>query len=125
MTSQPPARRSALRVRAKVWIERDGEVVMSDYRAHLLEAVVREGSVAAAAESLGLPLRTAWKKLREVESAAGVPILQSGSGGPSGGQSHLTPAAEEMLIAFRRVVGPIDDEVQERFIEEQEHFPAE
>jgi hypothetical protein len=27
-----------------------------------------------------------------------------------------------MLIAFRRIADPVDEDVQERFIEEQEHF---
>ena len=115
-------RKSSLRVCSKVWIERDGEIVMSEYRARLLAAVTREGSVAAAADSLGLPIRTAWKKLREIEAAAGTALVESGSGGPTGGQSHLTAAAEEMLIAFRRIAGPVDDDVQERFVDEQEHF---
>lgn len=111
-----------MRARSKVWIERDGEIVMSEYRARLLEAVSREGSVAAAADTLGLPNRTAWKKLRELEAAAGTPLLDSGSGGAAGGQSRLTPAAEEMLLAFRRIAAPVDDDVQERFADEQEHF---
>ncbi|MFA7248337.1 MAG: LysR family transcriptional regulator [Dehalococcoidia bacterium] len=115
-------RKPSLRVRSKVWIERDGEVLMSEYRAQLLEAVAREGSVAAAADSLGLPNRTAWKKLREIEAAAGTPLLDSGSGGAAGGQSRLTPAAEELLEAFRRITEPVGEEVRERFAKEQEHF---
>ena len=115
-------RSTTLRVRSKVWIERDGLVVMSEYRARLLEAVQREGSVAAAADALGLPNRTAWKKLREVEDAAGTALLESGSGGAAGGQSRLTPAGEEMLLAFRRIADPVDEDVQERFIEERDHF---
>ena len=70
--NEPRARKTAVRVRSKVWIERDGAVLMSEYRARLLEAIMREGSVAAAADSLSLPNRTAWKKLREIEEAAGV-----------------------------------------------------
>ncbi len=120
--TEPRRRSTVLRVRSKVWIERDGQIVMSEYRARLLEAVEREGSVAAAADVLGLPNRTAWKKLREIEAAAGTPLLDSGSGGASGGQSKLTAAAEEMLAAFRRVADPVDEEVQERFLDEQEHF---
>ncbi|MDA0302266.1 MAG: LysR family transcriptional regulator [Chloroflexi bacterium] len=120
--AEPRRRSTALRARSKVWIERDGQIVMSEYRARLLEAVDREGSVAAAADALGLPNRTAWKKLREIEEAAGTPLLESGSGGPAGGQSKLTPAAKEMLVAFRRIADPVDEGVQERFIEEQEHF---
>lgn len=120
--AEPRRRSTALRVRSKVWIERDGQIVMSEYRARLLEAIAREGSVAAAADALGLPNRTAWKKLREIEEAAGTPLLESGSGGAMGGQSRLTPAAEEMLVAFRRIADPVDEDVQERFLDEQEHF---
>lgn len=113
---------SPLRVRTKVWVERGGEVVMSEYRAQLLEAIARSGSVARAAQEMRLPYRTAWKKLREMEQAAGVPLLVSDSGGAGGGQSSLTPAAEEMLSAFRRLSDPIGEETAERFQHEAPHF---
>lgn len=109
-------------VRSKVWIERDGVVLMSDFRAGLLEAVQAAGSVAAAAEVLGLPYRTAWKKLREMEDAAGEALLASGSGGAHGGQSRLTPAAAEMLAAYRRISRPVDEAVQGGFEMEAGHF---
>jgi molybdate transport system regulatory protein len=105
-----------------VWVEREGEVVMSEYRAQLLEAIAQAGSVAKAAEVMELPYRTAWKKLREMEAAAGIPLLVSDSGGASGGQSSLTPEAEEMLAAFRRLSEPLGDDTEERFLHEAEHF---
>jgi molybdate transport system regulatory protein len=111
-----------LRVRSKVWVERDGTVVISEYRARLLSAIAEHGSVAAGAEALGLPYRTAWKKLREMEEAAGVPLLESDSGGATGGASRLTVAARELLDAFRRVSEPIAAEVEARFRGEREHF---
>ena len=115
----------ALRVRSKIWIERDGEVLMSEYRVRLLEAVASHGSVAAAAEALGLPYRTAWKKLGEMAEAARVPLLESGSGGSGGGQSHLTAAAQEMVAAFRRLAGPVQKGVDARFTGEAGHFGGE
>lgn len=116
--------RPRLVARSKVWVERDGVVLISDYRARLLEAVATHGSVAAAAEALRLPYRTAWKKLREMEEAAGEPLLQSGSGGAGGGQSQLTPVAREMVEAFRRLTAPLEDEVASRFASEESHFTA-
>ncbi len=108
--------------RTKVWVERDGVVLMSDYRARLLEAVEARGSVAAAAEALRLPYRTAWKKLREMEEAAGVPLLDSGSGGAGGGQSRLTEEARAMVEAFRRLSAPALEDVTGRFPAEAHHF---
>ena len=111
-----------LRARSKVWIERDGTVVISEYRARLLSAIVEHGSVAAAAQAIGLPYRTAWKKLREMEEAAGITLLESDSGGTAGGASRLTQAARELLEAFRRVSEPVASEVRTRFEVEQSHF---
>ena len=38
-----------MEVRTKVWIEQDGEVMLSDWRVALLEAVEETGSLAEAA----------------------------------------------------------------------------
>lgn len=102
-------------VRTKVWIERDGAVVISDFLAELLEAVGRHGSVAAAAHSLDLPYRTAWKKLREMEEAAGVTLIESSSGGSSGGQTTLSAEAARLIEALHRISDPTTSVAQERF----------
>lgn len=122
VSNRPQGELPELRARSKVWIERDGTVVISEYRARLLAAIVAHGSVAAAADAIGLPYRTAWKKLREMEDAAGMPLLESDSGGAAGGATRLTVAARELLDAFRRVSEPVDHAVRERFDDERAHF---
>ncbi len=117
------ARRSELTVQAKVWVEREGEVVISDFLAHLLELVAEHGSLAAAAAALGLPNRTAWKKLREMEGAAGVALVSSASGGSGGGGTELTQAGAGLVAAFRRVADPSMADVRDRFAREIDHFP--
>lgn len=115
--------RGPLRLRVKIWLERGHQVVLSEYRAQLLEAVATHGSVAAAAAALHLPVRTAWKKLREMEAAAGLPLLDSGSGGAAGGGSTLTAEAREMVEAFRRVAGPASAAAEQEFRRERRRFP--
>lgn len=115
--------RKPLRLRVKIWLERGDEVVLSEYRARLLEAIAQHGSVAAAASALQLPVRTAWKKLREMEEAAGVPLLESGSGGSAGGGSVLTSEAEAMVAAFRRLTGPVTLAAERGFADERRRFP--
>lgn len=112
-----------LRLRVKVWLERGDEVVLSEYRARLLEAIDRHGSVAAAAAALHLPVRTAWKKLREMEAAAGIPLLDSGSGGATGGTTTLTEDARVMVKAFRRLSRPVTGAAERRFADERGRFP--
>ena len=107
-------------VHTKVWIERNGEVVISDFLAALLEAVARHGSVAAAADALDLPYRTAWKKLREMETAADLTFVESTSGGRDGGQTRLSADATAMIGALHRISDPTATLAQERFEAEQD-----
>jgi len=106
---------SGFEVHAKVWIERGGAVVISDFLAGLLEAVEEHGSVAAGAQALGLPYRTAWKKLREMETAAGFTLIESTSGGSSGGQTILSPEASRLIEALHRISDPTTTIAQARF----------
>jgi molybdate transport system regulatory protein len=113
------ARRPArLDVRSKVWIERDGEVVLSEWRVALLEGVVETGSLAGAAAKLGVPYRTAWTRLRQIEAGLGFKVLETQSGGASGGGSTLTPAACDVLARFHRVADGVGALVDARFRDE-------
>lgn len=120
----PAPDESRWHIRSKVWLERDQNVLLSDFRARLLERIDSLGSVSAAAQDLDLPNRTAWKKLHEMEAAAGFTLLESSSGGADGGASRLTPEARAMLAAFHRVADPAAGFVSERFADEGHHFPV-
>jgi molybdate transport system regulatory protein len=104
-----------LEVRSKLWIEVDGEVVLSDYRAALLEGIERTGSLARAAEELKVPYRTAWQRLKESEERLGFRLVESQSGGAEGGGSVLTPAARELLRRYRDLSQGLDQLVDDRF----------
>ncbi len=102
-------------VKSKVWIERDGVVLLSEWRISLLEAVASEGSLARAAALVGVPYRTVWGRIRETEAQLGVSLIQTESGGSSGGSSQITPAAEDLIARFRRLTFDIREEIQRRF----------
>ena len=105
-------------VRSKIWIEREGDVLLSEWRVSLLEQVQTLGSLSAAADAMGVPYRTAWQKLKELEEHLGVPLLASQSGGSEGGGSSLTPAARDLLARFQRIAEGIADLIDARFAAE-------
>ncbi|MGK2965466.1 MAG: winged helix-turn-helix domain-containing protein [Tepidiformaceae bacterium] len=91
----------ALRPRQKLWIERNGRLALSTYRVDLLERVAEHGSLAQAADALGLSYRRAWGKVKELEANLGIPLVRSEVGGAGGGHTTLTPEATAFLEAYR------------------------
>jgi molybdate transport system regulatory protein len=101
--------------RLKVWVELAGEIVLSDWRIGLLEQVDSTGSLSAAAEALGVPYRTAWHKLKQIEQRLGVRLVSSHSGGSKGGQTSLTPAARLLIARYRLFTAGLQADVDRRF----------
>lgn len=113
--AETDAAASPARLRSKVWIERDDDVLLSEWRIALLEAVAECGSLAAGAERLGVPYRTAWQRVKEMERRLGFPLLATESGGADGGGSRLTPAADDLVRRFHRLTVGLAAELDQRF----------
>ena len=107
-----------LEIRSKIWIERRGGVVLSEWRVELLEAVDAHGSLSHAAAALEIPYRTAWDRIKSMEAELGTRLLASESGGAEGGGSHLTTEGRDLCRRFRRVSGGIQEVVTRRFAAE-------
>ena len=107
-----------LEIRSKIWIERRGEVVLSEWRVELLEAIDAKGSLSRAAEALEIPYRTAWERVKATEGEVGFRLLDSESGGADGGGSRLTAEARDLCRRFRRVSSGIQEVVSRRFAAE-------
>jgi molybdate transport system regulatory protein len=103
--------------RSKFWIEKEGQLVFSDWRIDLLEAIEETGSLAAAAERLGVHYRRAWGKVKEMEERLGVPLIVTQSGGVGGGGAYLTPQAKEYIRKYRKFSRGLKGLVARRFKE--------
>ena len=102
----------------KVWIEtEDGRVALSEWRVRLLQAVAEHGSLVGAARALGIPHRTAWQRIQEMEVSLGVRLLDTTSGGVGGGRSRLSPAAQDFVRRYAELRVGLDDLVTQRFRE--------
>ena len=106
-----------MRVRARVWIERDGEDVFGGGRFALLVAVRRTGSLNRAAHDLEMGYRAAWRKVRECEARLGFPLLEGSVGGRGGGGSKLTDRAVRLLAAYERFEGELTEQSERLFRE--------
>ena len=107
-----------LEVRSKCWVEVDGELVLSDWRVDLLEAVDELGSLAAAAERFNVAYRVSWGKIKEIEGRLGYALLEGHSGGVGGGGTRLTPAGRELVACYNRFRAGLTELVEQRFKEQ-------
>lgn len=104
--------------KAKLWLEADGRLVMSDYRVRLLELVAETGSLAKAAEHMRLSYRRAWGKVKEIEENLGVSLVQSEVGGAGGGHTVLTPEGAAFVAAYRRFQERVAAALDEAYADE-------
>jgi molybdate transport system regulatory protein len=85
----------ALRIRYKVWIEREGRVLFGHGRLELLRALDRKGSLAKAAEAMGMSYRAAWGRIKASEERLGFSLVEHGPQGKR--MSKLTSEGRALL----------------------------
>ena len=88
-----------VKLRYRLWFEREGEYFLGGGVAALLQSIHELGSLKKAAESLGIPYRGAWGRIRKAEDALGLPLIESTKDRQKG--VTLTPEALRLLEAFR------------------------
>ena len=98
-----------------LWIEQEGQVVLSAWRVRLLEAIDAAGSISAAAEQLNVPYRRAWEKIQEIEQGLGFKVVDTAVGGQGGGGAHLTAAGRKAVLQFQAFADGFDQEVAARY----------
>jgi len=98
-----------------LWLEQDGQVVLSKWRVQLLEAIEQNGSISAAADGMGVQYRLAWDRLDEMETGLGVRLVERQVGGPGGGGARLTEAGRDYVARFNRFAEAIDAVVADHF----------
>lgn len=84
------------RIRFGVYFD-EGEVKLGRGKMRLLEAVRDEGSISAAARSMGMAYRHAWVLLDELNRCFREPVVASSTGGARGGGARLTDWGQELV----------------------------
>lgn len=72
-------------------------------RIRLLEAVARHGSISAGAKAVGLSYKAAWDALDAMANLFGRALLETRSGGRTGGGARLTATGIRVVEAFHRL----------------------
>ncbi len=91
-------------LKVRVWVERDGKKVLGPGRVELLGHIDRHRSISAAAKQMNMSYRRAWSLVRDMNEAAGEPLVELTTGGPGGGGAALTARGHEAVALYQRLV---------------------
>ncbi len=83
----------------------------------LLERVETEGSLRAAAISMGMAYTKAHRLVKNAEKSLGFALTEKRIGGSGGGGSRLTPEAHELLRRYRAFECACEEDMRRNFAE--------
>jgi molybdate transport system regulatory protein len=89
-----------LKLRYKIWLEKNREKVFGDGPLDILHRVEKTGSLRQAAEEINMSYSQAWNLMKDLEKRLGFNLLNRCVGGVKGGGSEITEEARELMMKF-------------------------
>ncbi|SEQ54753.1 molybdate transport system regulatory protein [Hyunsoonleella jejuensis] len=91
------------KIKSRIWIESEDNVLLGEGRVHLLKAIDDTGSLSKAAKSLNISYKKAWQLLDSVNKSAKKPVTINSIGGKGGGGAELTEYGKSLINAFDEI----------------------
>lgn len=88
------------RLQGRLWIEGPDGTFLGFGRVVLLERIREHGSISAAARSMEMSYRHAWKLVDSMNSQSSQSIVEKSTGGRGGGGAILTEAGQRAIDCF-------------------------
>ncbi len=91
------------KIKSRIWIEADNNVLLGEGRVRLLKAIEETGSLSKAAKSINISYKKAWTLVDAVNKSAKKPVYESSIGGKGGGGAILTNYGKKLIEAFEDI----------------------
>ena len=105
-------------VKTKTWIENsEGELLFGKGKTQVLEVIAQVGSIAKAAEILGMNYKKCWTHLKILAQNLDEELVNTKRGGKEDAGTTLNPRAYELINAYKQLQNDIEDYANKRFKE--------
>ena len=91
------------KIKSRIWIEADGNILLGEGRVSLLKGIKEKGSLSKAAKSIGMSYKKAWSLIDAVNTRAEQPVITTTIGGKGGGGAQLTAYGKSLVDAFETI----------------------
>jgi len=108
----------SLHIRTKTWIENDRqELLFGKGKTEILELIEQEGSIAKAAEKMGMNYKKAWTHIKILRENIADELVVAQKGGGDTGGTVLTAKAGELIKKYRQLQQEVENFANKRFRE--------
>ncbi len=90
-----------LKLRYKIWLEKNEEKVFGEGPLDILLRVERTGSLRQAAEEINMSYSQAWNLIKDLEKRLEFNLLERKVGGERGGGSEITEETRKLMTKFK------------------------
>jgi molybdate transport system regulatory protein len=91
------------KIKSRIWIEFEDNVLLGEGRIQLLKAIEQTGSLSNAAKSLNLSYKKAWHLIDSVNKSSKEPVIITSIGGKGGGGAQLTKHGKDLINVFDEI----------------------
>ena len=109
------ARKNFIRVKTKVWLEKEGELIFGTGRMRILKAIEETGSMNKAAGKLGMSFRHVWSCINTAEKRLGRALLNKNKGGWKGGGATITEYAKNIMVKYEKLEKKVNDFTDQQY----------
>jgi len=109
-------------LRPRLRILHGDQIALGPGKANLLEAIDRAGTLAEAADLLGMSYMRAWKLLKTMNACFKEPLVATSRGGSEHGHASLTPTGRAVLALYRRMEESAREAAEPAWQELREHL---
>lgn len=105
----PPAAANSVRPRLRV--HHGADIALGPGKVDLLDAIEQAGTLAGAAERLGMSYMRAWKLVRTMNACFRRPLVETSRGGSRHGRAALTAEGRAVRDLYRQMEGACRDAI--------------
>lgn len=91
------------RITPRLRVQGNSEVALGPGKVDLLDAIERTGTLAAAAEAMGMSYMRAWKLVQTMNACFRSPLVETARGGAARGRATLTETGRAVRDLYRKM----------------------
>lgn len=97
-----------VQIQCRVRVTRGGDIAIGPGKMDVLAAIRDAGSISGAARGMGMSYRRAWLLVETMNSCFERPLVETATGGKSGGGARLTSEGERVLSRYTTMMVEVD-----------------